>query len=43
MAQRLSSDSGHHQVGLSSLPSGLYIARAQDAQGNECTTKFAKK
>ena len=40
MRQSLSMPDGHGRVGLSALPSGIYVARARDAEGNECATKF---
>ncbi len=40
-AQQL--ENGHLRVSVASLPSGIYVARAQDAEGNECVTKFIKK
>ncbi|MBR1788835.1 MAG: CotH kinase family protein [Bacteroidaceae bacterium] len=43
MQQRLHLDGGHERIGLAALPTGIYIARARDAEGNECATKFAKK
>ena len=36
-------ENGHQRISVASLPSGIYIARAQDAEGNECVTKFIKK
>lgn len=43
MSQSLNLEGMHERVSVSSLPSGIYIARASDSEGNECATKFAKK
>ncbi|MBO4613086.1 MAG: CotH kinase family protein [Bacteroidaceae bacterium] len=43
MSQSLYLETGHERVGLSTLPAGIYVARARDREGNECATKFAKK
>ena len=43
ISQVMNLEGGHGRVSLSALPGGIYIARAQDSEGNECATKFAKK
>ncbi|MBP1530541.1 MAG: CotH kinase family protein [Bacteroidaceae bacterium] len=43
MARKMYLESGHERVGISMLPAGIYIARLNDSEGNECATKFTKK
>ncbi len=42
MRQQLQMEETHASVGLSPLPSGIYIAQIRDADGNTCSVKFKK-
>ena len=43
MQMRLTMPEGHAYISLNALPTGVYVARAIDSEGNECTTKFLKR
>ncbi len=43
MFRDVSMEGGHGKVNISTLPAGVYVARATDGEGGECATKFVKK
>ena len=42
MYKGLNLGNGHERVSVAALPTGIYVARAKDNEGNECATKFIK-